>query len=130
MNIIDKIDQYLNEGKYPVDVMFTSKGGKYTITYINPKTKGLPSWVKKGPVKSMQDLEADFEVYNADGRTEKNGYIVEGKMKDMVADAAEDVNDLIQNGYDDVDAFKETAKKYKLSVKQVKTAYNDWYGSI
>jgi hypothetical protein len=81
MNIIDRIDQYLNEGKYPVDVMFTSKGGKYTITYINPKTKGLPSWVKKGPVKSMQDLEADFEVYNAEGRTEKNGFITEGKMK-------------------------------------------------
>jgi hypothetical protein len=73
-----KFNQYINEGKYPVDVMFTSKANKFTITYVNPKTKGLPAWVKKGnTVKDMQDLEASFEVYNADGRTEKNGFIID-----------------------------------------------------
>jgi len=56
-------------------------------------------------------------------------YIKEGSMKDLAADVAEDVNDLIQNGYDDQDAIIEIAKKYKLKRKEVSKAYKDWYGN-
>ena len=75
------LDLHLNEGKEKVDVGFVwIKGGGAKITYINPKTKGLPSWVKMGDEidrKKFTPLEADFEVYNADGHTIKNGYVID-----------------------------------------------------
>jgi len=73
------LDLHLKEAKRPVDVMFKKKGNKAEITYVNDKTKGLPSWIKLGdsfPYKDVEKLEANWEVYNADGWKQKDGFIV------------------------------------------------------
>ena len=130
---MSKLQRYLAEAKKNVDVGFEyigKKCDKAKITYIHPKAKNLPSWAMMGgeiDVKQITSLEAKWEVFNTDGREIKGGTISEASMKDMASDAAEDVNDLIQNGYDDQDAFMEIAKKYKLKPKQVQQAYKDWY---
>jgi len=84
MNKIKELTvKYLGEGAYnkaPVDIMFKKKGNKAELTYVNPKSKGLPNWVKQGgsfPYQDIVDLEQDFGVYNAEGWTQKDGFIVD-----------------------------------------------------
>lgn len=83
--IDDIIKFHLNEGKRPVDMGFEYIGKdmkKVKITYINPKSKNLPHWAQVGKEASTKDvtaLEAKFEVYNTDGWTVKDGYIIGAK---------------------------------------------------
>lgn len=87
----DRIDEIvkmhlgLNEAKRPVDMGFEyidKDMKKVKITYINPKSKGLPHWAQVGKevdAKTVTDAEARFEVYNTDGWEVSNGYVVRAK---------------------------------------------------
>lgn len=80
--IDDIVDTYLTEAKRKVDVMFKYNNGKIKITYVNPKGKKKPDWLKVGAeLKSDMighlEMEYDLEVYNADGWKQKDGFIVE-----------------------------------------------------
>lgn len=55
-------------------------------------------------------------------------YLTEGGFKDLSNDIADDLNDLLAQNFDSVDAAKKIAKKYKVTVKQVNQSYNDSYG--
>jgi hypothetical protein len=83
---IDEIVEFhLSEAKKPVDIGFEFIGkdmNNVKITYINPKAKNLPHWAKVGATvksKEFQSSEADWEVYNLDGRTVKDGYVIDLK---------------------------------------------------
>lgn len=55
-------------------------------------------------------------------------YLGEGGFKQMADSMADELNSLMGDGWDAVDAAKKVAKKYKYTVKQVNQAYEDSYG--